>query len=227
MRRFLLPALPLFLSLTIGCAELPSWPWLDHHSETAQVPPNAFGTVPGPTPPARVSYAPAPIEAAARVDPLGQKLVSANPQMGLRPVFLTVGDPRPWIKHVGTSQVIISQGLVKQCSSEGQLAAVLCRELGKMVSEREALAGAQARRPEREPPMEVRIGNDSSSMFGRTSDMTRQAELAKYDPERRREMAPPLPPPDPQALAVAYLKKAGFSASNLDAVAPLQSAAEK
>jgi hypothetical protein len=214
------------LSLT-GCAELPSWPWLDHHPETAQVPGNAFGTAPAPSPPARVSYSPASIEAAARVDALGQKLISANAKAGIRPVFLTVGDPRPWIKHQGTSQVLISEGLVRQCNSEGQLAAVLCRELGKMVSEREAVASAQPRRPEREPPMEVRIGNDSSSMFGRTSDMVRQAELAKYDPERRRVMAPPQPPPDPQMLAAAYLKQAGYPASDLDAVAPLLSAAEK
>jgi hypothetical protein len=215
------------LVLTTGCAELPSWPWLNHPAETAQVPGNAFGTIPPPSAPARVSYAPASIEAAARVDSLGQKVVSANAPTGLRPVFLTVGDPRPWIKHQGTSQVIVSEGLVRQCHSEGQLAAVLCHELAKMVSEREALANAQARRPEREPPMEVRIGNDSSSMFGRTSDMTRQAELAQYDPERRRVMAPPQPPPDPQVLAVAYLKQAGYPAGDLDAVAPLLSAAEK
>jgi hypothetical protein len=212
--------------LTTGCAELPSWARFDPHPPTAQVPGNAFGTASLPSPPARVSYSPASIEAAAQVDALGQKLISANAQIGLRPVFLTVGDPRPWIKHQGTSEVIISEGLVRRCNSEGQLAAVLCHELGQMVSEREALAGAQARRPEREPPMEVRIGNDSSSSFGRSSDMVRQAELAKYDPERRRVMAPPQPPPNPQVLAAAYLKQAGYSPRDLDAVAPLLSGDE-
>jgi hypothetical protein len=222
MRR--LPVLAMLL-LT-GCVDLSPGKWFDRHPETAQVPGNAFASVPTPAPVAQASYAPAGVESAARVDQVGQKVVLAS-ETGLRPVFMTVGDPRPRISHQGTSVVVITEGLVRQCSSEGQLAALLCTELGKMVSEREVLAAAQARQPEREPPIEVRIGNDSSSMFGRTSDMVRAAELARSDPDRRRAMAPPPLPPDPHVLAALYLKKAGYPAADLDAVAPLLSAAGK
>jgi hypothetical protein len=54
--------------------------------------------------------------------------------------------------------------------------------------------------------------------------MTRQAELAKFRAPARRE--PPPPPPDPESLARVYLQKAGFPATDLDAVAPLLKTAE-
>ena len=61
---------------------------------------------------------------------------------------------------------------------------------------------------------------------GRTLDkfatiVTRLAELGKYEKERRKANAKPLPPPNPQALASAYLLKAGFTAGDLAAAEPL------
>src|SRR5262249_10944589 len=142
--------------------------------------------------PAPAAHAPATEEAAKRVALMGQRLVEANPQMALKPAFTTVGAPHPGLFHVVTGSGprradpgVISEGLVKLCQTDAQLAAVLAQELGKMVSEREALVSAAARAPVRPPPLEVRVGNDSGGAFG-SPDGTRYIELAKLDPYRPR-----------------------------------------
>jgi hypothetical protein len=194
-------------------------------SKTTLVPSNPFSS----TAPvvnhqtARPPVTPASLEAAARVDTLGRKILAANPQIGIRPMFRTIGAPQPEIFHEGTANITLTEGLVKQCSTEPELAAVLCQELGKMVAEREVQAGAMARRPERQPPQDVRIGNDYSGPFG-PADQTHLAELGMYEKERRRP-GDLIPLPDPQALARIYLKKAGFAEQDLDAAAPQLKAA--
>jgi len=188
-------------------------------SSTTLVPESRLGSpVPTPPPITQAAYAPASGEAATRVESIGQKLVFSNQQqIGMRPVFLTAGLPTPEIFHRGSSQVIITEGLVKQCPTQGQLAAVLCAELGKMVSEREAVAGPQARNLDRGPPEDVAIGNQNPA-YGAGGDISHQAELAFYDKQHRR---PALLPPDPQVLARSYLVKAGYPATELDGVAAL------
>jgi hypothetical protein len=177
-------------------------------------------------PPTRtqVALAPASTAAAARVDMLGRKLVEANKQAGVQPLFRTIGAPQPEIFHRGMAEIDITEGLVTQCQSEGALAALLCNELGKMVSEREALAGPGTRIPDREPPHDVPIGNDGGS-FG-PADRTHLAEQGMFEKSHpRRPDAPPPPPPDPQLLAQTYLAKAGYSQQELAAAAPLLQAA--
>lgn len=192
--------------------------------DTTLVSANSFGNPAAVASQHHVAFAPAPIEVAARVDLLGRKIVAANPQAGVRPIFRTIGSDQPEIFHNGTTEIDVTTGLVQQCRTEGELAAVLCVELGKMVAEREALAAPRSRQPAPRPPDEVRIGNDYGGSFG-APDQTHLAELAKYDQERRAQSAAPPPPPDPQVLAAIYLKKAQFSESDLQQVAPLLSAA--
>lgn len=217
MLRLILFILPVCYLTATGC--------LSRQANTALVPSNPFGSLP-PAQTAHTSLAPASLQAAARVDGLGRKLVAANPQLGIQPLFRTIGAPQPEIFHQGTSEVDVTEGLVNQCPSDSQLAAVLALELGKMISDREAIAGPQARAPEREPPMEVRVGSDNGGAFG-PADQLHRAELAKYDKERRQRAAGAASPPDPQALARGYLLKAGYTAADLDAAAPiLRSAAE-
>jgi hypothetical protein len=211
MLRPILLIVPVFFFAAIGCV---SW-----ETNTTLVPSNPFGSIP-PAQTAHTALAPASLQAAARVDSLGRKILLANPQTGVQPLFRTIGAPQPEVFHQGTTEVDITEGLVNQCPSEGQLAAVLALELGKMISEREAYAGPQTRAPEREPPMEVRIGSDNGGAFG-PADQLHRAELAKYDRERRQRTAGAAPPPDPQALARGYLQKAGYAAADLDAAAPL------
>ena len=175
-----------------------------------------------------VSNAPAMKASSERVLQVGQRLILANPQIALRPLFITVGVPHPEVFHkggaLGGCQVVVSEGIVNKCPSDAELAAVLALELGKFVSEREAMASPAARQPtERIPPGES-IGNDSGGPFG-SSDGTRMMELANRE-TRIRKLAAKSGPPDPKVLAGKYLAKAGYEAASLEQVAPLLRQAE-
>ena len=194
-------------------------PTLDPPTTQTAARPNSAGPV------TRTSIRPAQTESAARVDLLGRKILAANPQIGMKPQFMVIGSPQPEIFHKKNEALFITEGLVKQCKTEGELAAVLCRELGKMVSDREVQMGPQVWNGRRLPPPEVPIGNDSPGSFN-PPDRTRLAELAVFEQDRRREVAPPLPPPDPDLLARTYLQKAGFYEADMKAAQPhLQAAA--
>ena len=129
-------------------------------------------------------------EAAERVWSVGGRVIAANPQIGFRPHFTTIGSPTEEIYHHGIREVVITEGLVRRCEADAQLAAVLCLELGKIIAEREALADPADRQREERGPVEMPVG--------------------KYvGPTRRKvEVAPP---PSPEALAREYLRKAGFT----------------
>src|SRR5262249_22936697 len=147
------------LLLTGGCLPMQL---LDPDAETgtALVPASPFGNPPAATTATtKAAFAPASRDLALRVDRVGREVLAANPQIGCRPLFATIGAPQAELFHQGTTMVHVTEGLVKQCQSDGQLAALLCVELGKMVSEREALASPQMRNPERRPPSDVPIGN--------------------------------------------------------------------
>jgi hypothetical protein len=144
---------------------------------------------------------------------------TANPQLGLRPGYVVIGAPWEEVFHVGDNAVFITEGLVRQCRTDEQLAAVLCHELAKMAAERDALAGPAA---DRGPPIDVPVGRDAGGAFG-ASDGVRAAELARYESRKRGGVAAP----DADARARALLEKAGGSAADLEAVAPLLRAADE
>jgi hypothetical protein len=195
--------------------------------KTTLIQPGLYGR-PVTTQTAQVPQATATKEVALRVANLGQKIVADNPQIGLRPVFSCIGAAQPTVFHrlnKDQCEIFISEGLVKQCQTDGQLAAVLCQELGKVGSERTALASAALRLPERDPPPNLHIGSEIGGSFG-PSDGTNRAELARLDEMRKQRSLPPPPPPAPEVLARAYLTRAGFAAEDLQAVAPLLRAAE-
>jgi hypothetical protein len=173
---------------------------------------------------AQVSHSPASQEAALRVSLVGQKVLVANKQTGLKPVFHTVGAPTPEVFHHGPGELYVTEGLTKLCKTDAQLAAVLALEMGKMVSEREAVAGPSARRPALLPPPEARVGSDFGGTFG-PPDGTRLAELSKFERQGGRPDAPLPPPPDPALLARSFLEKAGYRAGDLDEAAPVLKAA--
>lgn len=164
---------------------------------------------------------PAATDVAARVDALGRKIAAMNSQVGVQPLFRTIGTPQLEVFHRGTVEIVITEGLVRQCRTDGELAALLCLELGRMVSEREAVATPWRRSMERELPPDIRFPGDNGA------DRTQLAELGKYhEADRKRSVASRPLPPDPQSLARGYLTKAGFAATDLDAVAPLLRSAE-
>jgi hypothetical protein len=177
-------------------------------------------------PPPTVVRAPATEAAGQRVLSVAQSVIEANPKLGLRPLFHTLGVAQPELFHrtpaegvVQGSQVYISEGLVQRCRNDGQLAALLCYELARMVAERESLAGPILR-PRGDLPLEVPIGPDSNNPHG-PPDNTRALELARAERDRKRLATRPTPPPDPFILARRYLVQTGFAPEVLEEVKPL------
>jgi hypothetical protein len=216
-RRVLTASLPLWL-LAAGCME-------ESHSLMVKAGPSGEPVV------ARslnnVQRAPATEEAGKRVISVGQKIVTANPQLGLRPAFCTAGTPDPEIFHRGTGglegcQIIISEGLVRRCTTDAQLAAVLCQELGKIVAEREAQDGPALRQAQLRSTPEAHIGNDYNGAFG-PSDGTYLMEQGKLEKQRRKPGALPVP----EKLAKQYLVSAGYAEADLAQVQTLLYEAEK
>jgi hypothetical protein len=168
----------------------------------------------------RPPLSPATEAEAKRVVGVGEKVLQSNRLIGLHPQILPVGVPAVEVFHKGTEVLYITEGMSRKCTTEGQLAAVLAFEMGRMVAEREALAAPEARRPERLPPPDSHVGTDSGGPFG-SPDGTHLAELAKFEKEHPRRPAAPPRIPDAMALAKHYLETAGYSAKELDDVAPL------
>jgi predicted Zn-dependent protease len=172
----------------------------------------------------RVMKAPATEATAKRVLEVGRKLVAANPTLGVRPLFITVGSPKPEIFHRGGGvegyQIYLSEGLVDRCKDDAELAAVLAVELGKIVAEREALTRA-GKPPEKPQPISEPIGNDVVGTFG-SPDGTHAMELARLEKERRKAA----PPAQPDVLARRYLEQAGYQPGVVDDVALLLRQAE-
>jgi hypothetical protein len=162
-------------------------------------------------------------EIAVKVDEVGKKLVLANTSLGMKPVFSTIGMPQPELFHQGTASVCITEGLVRMCKTESQLAAILSVELGRMVAEREAEVSPQSRNLEKPLPIAVTMGN--AGQFSGLEPL-QQAEIAKLDCDRRRP-SKKFVPPDPDVLARGYLEAAGFDAKELNAARPLLEEAEK
>ncbi len=171
------------------------------------------------------AISPASTDTAARVDAMGRRLLAANPQIGAKPMFHTVGAPHVEVFHRGTSEVFVTEGLVKQCSSDGQLAAVLCVELGKMIREREASVPNVVRSRDSLPPMDDRLGLDDH--FGGTTDSANWKDVVEYDKQRKSQNKR-LRLPESALLARDYLGKAGFDPQELQSAQPLlQEAASK
>src|SRR5437588_487548 len=103
MRRYaLLGTILLSLSGTACVTQSPT---------TELVPSNPFGSPPPINNVVRTSFAQASLESAARVDTVGQQILAANPQIGVRPLFRTIGADQPEIFHRGTIEVDVTQGL--------------------------------------------------------------------------------------------------------------------
>lgn len=222
MKRRLACLMALGLGLA-GCQN-PGWGISGSTPGQQMVQPNLFGS----TPPARqpvVAVAP-PVSntvLARRVDEIGRKVLAANPELGLKPLFATYGTPTPEIFHQGTQVVYVSEGLVKKCASDGQLAALLSYELAEMVADREVLAHPRMRQVEPRPPITVTVGNGLGTP---EANLMAEVELARYEKERQQARRK-LVRPAPDKLARIYLEKAGFIAADLEAVRPVLRDARK
>jgi hypothetical protein len=188
---------------------------------TSPFPPSVVQTVKRANP----DFAPAAQEINLRVDAVGRKLLAANPQTGLKPLFATLGVPGPEVFHVDPTLIYVTEGLVRQCKSEAELAAVLAVELGRMVSEREAVAAREARVAEPRQPIPLPIGGQGNPYSADPSYFVEMAKFEKDHPRSARNKI--LPPPDPRVVAGSLLEQAGFHKSDLEAVGPILLSAER
>jgi hypothetical protein len=188
---------------------------------TQQVANNPF-VEPRRTLPPRVNVQPASQETAYRVELLRSKLVGENPQAGLRPNVTSLGSADPEIFHTDLNNIYITEGLVRQCQTEGQLAAVLAYEMGRMVSEREASIGDKARQPDRLMPIHLPIGGGGNA-YG--ADPLNQVELARFEQQYPKHKKLALP--NPHLVARTILERAGYQTTELDAATPILSNAER
>ena len=218
MPRIRIVAVTLLLALT-GCTAMGS---LFEEEKTTEL---AWNDPSADAPPVvrKANFAPASQEVAWRVDQVGRTLAGENSQYGLRPLFATIGSPQPEVFHAGAQLVYVTEGLVRQCKTDAELAAVLAAEMGKMVAEREARVGKDLRDPDRLPPVQLPIGTNG---FGNdAADPTNFIEAARFEkkyPRNRR-----LARPDPQAVARSLLEQGGYKATDLDTVEPILQAAHR
>ena len=166
----------------------------------------------------------ASVAVAARVDQIGRELIAANPFLGVDPVFHTIGIPQPMIMHPDLHGVMVSEGLVKKCNSDAELAAVLASELGQMAAEKKT--ASQLRLPERPPPVPTITGGNMMAN-GIDSDQVQLAELARFEKKYRDPTAKAERIADGRDVAAEVLQAAGYSPKELKTVDPLLRAAEK
>jgi len=152
-----------------------------------------------------------------RVHAIGAKVAAANStDLAKRPVFITAGVKDPLIFSQNDGKIVVSEGLVDRCTTDDELAAVLCAELGHLASRQtaqDALSELDAGpAPTWTPDV---VGG------GMAPDMTRLAEqgmMNRRGPGDRRSRRPT--GPDPMVLARGYLKKAGYDAEAMQRVEP-------
>jgi hypothetical protein len=171
-----------------------------------------------------LNFTPAEQIIGMRVDAIGRKLLAANPQAGVK-LFAAIGAPAPEIFHADQTVVYVTEGLVRQCKSEADLAALLAMELGRMISEHEAAASRDARVAEARPPIPLPIGGSGNAD---SADPAYVGEMAKFEQAHPRSARNKIvPPPDPRLIAGTILEKAGYHKADLDAVAPILRNAER
>lgn len=161
----------------------------------------------------------APLAAAARLDQVGRQIVAANPFIGDDISFQCIGADEPAIFHRDAYSVFASDKLVELCKTDGELAAVLSTEIGKIVAERRNAArmGVSPRIPV------VPQLNSNMEAGGIPSDQARIAEMAimeqKTSRNNRSEKAQDLS--DPQQVARELLQSAGFDPAEIDRAQPI------
>jgi len=156
----------------------------------------------------------ADMEVRRRVDNLGRKILDQNTFTGLEPQFCTIGVKESVLFHVGARQLIISQGLVEKCQSDGELAAVLCSELGQMQIETrtaKALGRDPDQVPDATPDGTAQLPGGAAITTDRQPDRGRSASTPPKNGSRP-ETA------DATSAARELLKGAGYSPAELDRV---------
>lgn len=167
-----------------------------------------------------------PPEVALKLANLGQQIQKKNPDLPLMVVCSTAGtaDQVEAFSQVEgkTCNIYVTLGLIKKCQTDGELAAVVCQELGKAVSQHinQANLKLQERMEQAATPTSVVIGNDLGARFGPTGGVM-PAEMERQDKLRKLNTRALASAPPSDSLARIYLSKAGFNPQDLEKAQPL------
>jgi len=203
----LLAACPVMTST--GCLGLgvnDSWNIPAEAKENGQLPSNLPAKLPNP------GEQTATTGEAVRVAKIGHEILTKNPGLGVHPIFQTTGETKLVLSHKAAKVVVISESLTKQCG-EGELAALLADELGRMVVEQESLATRVKPGSSNPRPMAGGMDRDGGS-FG-PADGVQLAEAAIMSRKSRGVEAAPdlsygLKTTDSIRLGEEILRRSGF-----------------
>ncbi len=166
--------------------------------------------------------------ATTRVHAVGAQIVAANKAdfAGMHPVFFTIGVKEPMLFHRSDGGIVVSESFVDRCSSDDELAAAICHELGQFVAKHAEKNPPAA--SERDLPPAPRLTSDVVGGAG-APDQTRLAEAAIYDRKNPRtpRTGPRQPGPDAKTLAQNFYTRAGHKAEDYGRSADLIKEAEE
>ncbi|HEY3787725.1 MAG TPA: hypothetical protein VGL71_02670 [Urbifossiella sp.] len=150
------------------------------------------------------------VENSRRVDELTKRIVEQNTFTGLEPIVTVLGVPEASLFHRGDKQLFISDGLVKKCKTDAELAAVLCSELGQMMAQQRT---GKALARDRESKASTAIVDSVNP-----KDVVQAEEELK---ERQAKAKLLHDTSDAVQLARRLLEGAGFDPAELDRVEPM------
>jgi len=196
----------LFLTGCLGLGVSDSWNIPSEAKENGQLPSNL------PYKPPQPGEKSATAGEAVRVAKIGHEIITKNPGLGVHPIFQTTGEAKLVLSHKAAKVVVISESLSKQCG-DGELAALLSDELGRMVVEQESLASRVKPGAANTRPLAGGMDRDGGS-FG-PADGVQLAEAAIISRKSRGVEAAPdlsygLKTTDSIRLGEEILKRSGF-----------------
>ncbi|MBA4190498.1 MAG: hypothetical protein C0467_21130 [Planctomycetaceae bacterium] len=166
---------------------------------------------------------PAHLETTERVEMLGRRIISQNTFTGLEPVIYTLGVPESVLFHRGSQELFISEGLVKKCKTEAELAAVLCTELGQMMAEKR---GVRRTGNDRDTIPDSALPGGVTVAGGTPVDLGREAEIALHERRHPRGSRPP-ETEGAAKFSRDLMKGAGFDEGEINRVEPLVRQSER
>ncbi len=149
---------------------------------------------------------------AIRVAKIGQEILAKNPGLGIHPIFQITGEQQMVLSHRAAKVVVISEQVSSKCT-DGELAALLSDELGRMVAEQESMSTRIKPTSSSQAPLGGGIDRDGGA-FG-PADGTRLAEAAMSARRNRGVEAAPdlsygLKTNDSVRLGEEILRRSGF-----------------
>lgn len=156
----------------------------------------------------------------ARVQATASRIYSANRWLTTRPRWVTSEGEGPGVVTQSDNTVVINGNLVRS-ASDGQLAAIMCMQLGDMMTDENKLRRNSARQGrEASPPPDYYQQRDGMSSTQAALEIDEQAKF-RNDPRYARSRETNIPTYDSPTCARQALVNAGFSELELESAMPL------